>query len=192
MIGRNDINSMKMLSDEQLYDFLGGNRKSARLAFDELYNRFSTKIFTYCNRILFDSELAEDIFQETFLRFLESAKKERNMTNVSAFIFRIARNLCINEKARKHHSFLSFEELIYPVSDQSYETKERVDLLETALQALPQKYREVLVLKEFLGMSYQEIAEVLDSTLPSIRIRIYRAKQKLRDILAPYIEENEE
>lgn len=192
MTGRKDINSIKMLSDEQLYDFLSGNKKSAKMAFDELYNRFSTKIFTYCNRILFDRELAEDVFQETFLRFLESAKKERDMTNVSAFIFRIARNLCINEKARKHHGFLSFEELIYPVSDQSYETKERVDLLETALQTLPQKYREVIVLKEFLGMSYQDIAEVLDSTLPSIRIRIYRAKQKLRDLLAPYIEERNE
>ena len=187
-----DKRKIKNLSDEELYNLFYEDKSRAKLAFEELYNRYSTKIYTYCNRILFDSELAEDVFQETFMKFFESANKDRDMTNVSAFLFKIARNLCINEKQRKHHSFLTFEELIYPVQEKSYESQEKKELLETALDALPKKYREVLVLKEFLGLSYKEIAEVLETTLPSVRIRIYRAKQKIRELLAPYIDDYQE
>ncbi len=161
----------------------------ARQAFEEIYSRYSTKIFTYCNRILFDKELAEDVFQETFLRFYETAEKNREMSNVSAFLFKIARNLCINEKQRKHHSFITFEELIYPTKDQNFERKEKEELMQMALDALPKKFREVLVLKEYLGFSYKEISEILETTLPSVRIRIYRAKQRIREILTPYLED---
>jgi RNA polymerase sigma-70 factor (ECF subfamily) len=136
--------------------------------------------------------LADDVFQETFIRFYESAKSDREMTNVSAFIFRIARNLCLNEKQRKHNSFLTFEELIFKTSDSSYENKEKMALLESALEMLPDKYREVFVLREFLGLSYSEIAMTIESTLPTVRIRIYRAKQKIREILKPYIDDMKE
>lgn len=190
------LEKMKNMSDEEVYDCLCGNKDLAAKAFDELYSRYATKIYTYCSRILLDPELADDVFQETFLRFYESADSKREMTNLGAFLFKIARNLCINEKQRKHHSFLSFEELIYPVRDKGYEKKERVDLLEMALEMLPKRYREVLVLKEFLGMTYKEISDVLGMTLPSVRIKIYRAKQKIREILSPYMndyqEDNEE
>lgn len=183
---------LKNKTDEELYYMLYEDKSKARAAFDELYARFSTKIYTYCKRILLIDELAEDVFQETFLKFYESANVDREMTNVSAFIFRIARNLCINEKQKKHHSFIDIEELTLPVENDSPDIKERAQLVDTALEALPEKFREVLVLKEFLGFSYQEIAELLGSTLPTVRINIYRAKQKIRELLAPYMEDYQE
>ncbi len=180
---------VKLLSDEDVFYLLYEDKETARIAFEELYSRFATKIYTYCKRILQSDELAEDIFQETFLRFYESSKTDRVMTNVSAFIFRIARNLCLNEKQRKYHSFGEFEELTYIKYSDDLDNKEKMNLLDKALYLLPDKYREALVLKEFLGFSYHEIAELLNSTLPAVRINIFRAKQKLREILAPYIED---
>lgn len=180
---------LKSISDEDLFYLLYEDKETARLAFEELYSRFAPKIYTYCKRILQSDELAEDIFQETFLRFYESSKTERVMTNVSAYIFRIARNLCLNEKQRKYHSFGQFEELNYITENDFQERKDKINLVDSAIKLLPDKYREVLVLKEFLGFSYNEIADLLNTTLPSVRINIFRAKQKLREILAPYIED---
>ncbi|MDQ1265825.1 MAG: hypothetical protein QG635_977, partial [Bacteroidota bacterium] len=88
-------------SDEELYLELYGDKDSARKAFEEIYQRYSSKVYTFCSRVMGDTELADDIFQETFINFYESALVEREMKNVSAYIFKIARNLCINEKQKK-------------------------------------------------------------------------------------------
>jgi RNA polymerase sigma-70 factor (ECF subfamily) len=181
--------ALKSYSDEELYYLLLKDKKTAAVAFDELYSRLSTKLFTYCKRVMMDDALAEDIFQETFLKFYESTNAERNMTNVSAFIFRIARNLCINEKQKKYHSFVELEETSAITDADSYEAREKSVIVENALASLPDKFREVLVLKEYLGFSYQEIADLMSITLPSVRIQIYRAKQKMRELLQPYMED---
>jgi RNA polymerase sigma-70 factor (ECF subfamily) len=133
--------------------------------------------------------MAEDIFQETFTRFYESAKTKREMTNVSGYLLKIARNLCLNEKTKKYNDSVSLENLQLPHYDLSYDNKQLNEILQTALDAIPKKYREVLVLREFLDMSYKDIAEALETTMPIVRIRIYRAKSKLRELLTPYFEE---
>ena len=133
--------------------------------------------------------MAEDVFQETFTRFYESAKKDREMTNVSGYLLKIARNLCLNEKAKKYNDKVSLDDLQLPHYDATYGDKQLNELLQIALDAIPKKYREVIVLREFLDMSYKEIAEALDTTMPIVRIRIYRAKGKIRELLTPYFEE---
>lgn len=187
------LKAKKIMSvpDEELYQLLSSDKKKATMAFDELYRRYSAKLFTYCCKILMDEAKAQDIFQEAFLRFYESAKKDRNMTNVSAFLFKIARNLSLNEKQKKHNSFISYEDIQHSTFDKSYESKEQVELLEMALDNLEEKYKEAFVLREYLGMSYQEIGEMLELSLSTVRIRIYRAKNKIREFLAPYIEDLE-
>ena len=87
---------------------------------------------------------------------------------------------------------MEFEEFSYQSHSENPDLKERAELLEMAIESLPEKYREVIVLKEFLGFSYQEIADLLGVTLPSVRINIYRAKQKIKEILTPYLEDYHE
>lgn len=181
----------KNMTDEQLYFMLHDEGKVARIAFDELYQRYSNKVYTYCRRILNNSPSADDIFQETFTRLYESRKTEENMKNVGGYLIRIARNLCLNERDRKDFHRLSIEDFQFPVYDKSFEKKELNEILDAALDALPEHYREVLILKEFLDMSYTEIVEALNSTLPVVRIRIYRAKIRLRELLAPYFNDYE-
>lgn len=175
------------ISDEELYGMLSSDRNEARKGFDELYKRYSSKVFTYCKKVMGDTELAEDIFQETFTKFFESASKTKIMTNVSGYLIKIARNLCLNEKSRRQNKTVPIDERDFKYYENTLENKEMSRILDEALKQLPDQYREVLILKEFMDLSYNEIAAVLDTTLPVIRIRIYRAKNKLREIMYPYI-----
>ncbi|MFW5701409.1 MAG: RNA polymerase sigma factor [Bacteroidota bacterium] len=177
------------MTDELLFAEIQANGKNASAAFEELYDRYAAKLYTYCLKALGNEELARDIFQEVFAKIHESTKDDREMTNFSGFIIRITRNLCINEKRRKVHSMISLEDFHMPAYEESSDQQEMKELLEMALESLPEEYREVIILKEFLDLSYKEIAEILDENLPVVRIRIYRAKNKIRDILSPYLDE---
>lgn len=178
------------MTDEELYYLLESDNKALALeGFNELYSRYSSKIYVYCLKVLSNEDLAQDIFQETFTRFYESANTKRVMTNVGGYLIRIARNLCINEKIKKYNNKVPLEDIHLPYYDNTYDKKQTSELLHTAIDTLPHKFREVIVLKEFMDLSYKEIAEVLEVSLSVVRIRIYRAKNKLREILTPYIEE---
>lgn len=179
----------KDISDAELYYMLKGSKSESKKAFEELYRRHSSNVYTYCRKVLNNDPMAEDIFQETFTRFYENADKKRVMTNVSGYLIKIARNLCLNEKAKKYNDKVSLDDLQLPFYDISYGNKQLNELLQTALDALPKKYREVIVLREYLDMSYKEIADAIGTTMPVVRIRIYRAKGKIRELLAPYFEE---
>jgi RNA polymerase sigma-70 factor (ECF subfamily) len=84
---------------------------------------------------------------------------------------------------------VEFEDYQYLVPPKSAETSEFLQLITTALDMIPDDYREVFILREYEGLSYAEIAEVVDSSLSNVKVRIFRAKQKIRDILTPYIRE---
>jgi len=177
-------------SDSELYSMLSGKRDVAEKAFTELFNRHSPRVFSYCRRFLGDREEALDVFQETFIRFHQSADKNKEMTNVPGFIITIARNLCMNAK-RKERPNISFEE--YMISDEdespSNDNEELLELIKKGLDLLPDDYREIFVLREYNGLSYNEIAELQNTSLNNVKVRIHRAKQKLKEILQPYLKE---
>jgi len=175
------------MSDIELYAELKLEKPSSEKAFAELYARYSPRIFAYCRRILGDYDRAQDAFQETFVKFFNSAQQEREMTNVPAYLLRIARNLCLNMQ-RSNKGQISLEEYHLPSSyDMSHDKKELLSLITQAMETLPLDYKEAFILREYEGLSYQEIADMTESSLSTVKIRIYRAKQKIRDILAPYI-----
>ncbi len=100
--------AMQQYSDEDLFTLLGSDDEQSRRAFELLYNRHSSRVYTYCRRMLNNSALAEDIFQEAFIRLYNAARSHRGtMTNTGAYLLRIARNLCLNEKQKKYNSTLS-------------------------------------------------------------------------------------
>lgn len=175
------------MSDIELYAALKLEKPSSEKAFAELYARYSPRIFAYCRRILGDYDRAQDAFQETFVKFFNSAQQEREMTNVPAYLLRIARNLCLNMQ-RSNKGQISLEEYHLPLSyDISHDKMELLSLITQAMEMLPLDYKEAFILREYEGLSYQEIADMTESSLSTVKIRIYRAKQKIRDILAPYI-----
>lgn len=178
------------LADEDLFSKLSEKDKSeSEKAFLELYNRYASKVYSYCNRILDSKEDARDVFQETFIRFYESAKVERTMTNVPGFLLRIARNLCFNFKRTRHRNVAIEDYMHFEEYSKSHEKDELLELIKVALTGLSDDLREAFVLREYEGMSYAEISDFLGISVASVKIRIYRAKQKIREFLAPYIAE---
>ncbi len=176
-------------SDGELHGMLRSSRSDAHAVFMELYARHSPRVYTYCRRMMGETMAAEDMFQETFVRFYNSLLSERELTNAPAFLLRIARNLCLNERRRKANTTVALEDFHLPNSHQQHDSAELTRLVEMAIEMLPEHYREALVMKEYLGLTYNQIAEVTDTTMPIVRVRIFRAKQKLRGILAPYFED---
>lgn len=174
-------------TDAELCEMLRSDRAAKERAFTELYGRHSSRIWLYCRKVMGDAESASDMFQATFLRFLQSMEVEREMTNVPGFLLRIARNLCLNAREKMRPIPLPPNELRIPVEDDSLEAKELARLITTALDLLPEDQREAFVLQIYNGLSYKEIAEVIDRPVSTVRNRVVRAKQKIREILAPYL-----
>lgn len=184
------LNNLENMDDDELFYSIKKGGKKADLAFSALYKRYSPRIYAYCLRFLNDRNKAQDIFQDTFVKFYNSAKQERVMTNVPAFLLRIARNLCVNEKKSERKS-ISLDELGELTSNYSdnYDNNELLELIKSALEMLSDEYKDVFILREYEGLSYNEIAEMTNESLSNVKVRIHRAKQKIKEILAPYLEE---
>ncbi len=179
---------LEQLGDTELFALLNSDKKTAGKAFEEIYARYGQRVYAYCRRVLSTKEEAEDMFQETFINFYNSRKDEKNMTNLSAYLVKIARNLCLNYR-RFEKKKLHFEDMAEISQENRYDRDELLNLIKMALELLPEEYREMFVLREYNGMSYTEIAEVTDTSVQLVKTRLHRAKEKIRQILAPYLAE---
>jgi len=176
--------------DASLFAMMRPGMAKREDAFAELYSRYSSRVYAYCMRFLSNQQEAQDIFQEAFVKFYQSAEQDREMTNVPAFLLRIARNLCVNS-VRAARPTTSFEEYMGGFDSYNSDKDELLGLIKGALELLPEDYREVFVLREYDGMSYQDIADITDTNINNIKVKIYRSKQKIRDILQPYLKDLE-
>jgi RNA polymerase sigma-70 factor (ECF subfamily) len=173
-------------SDEQLYSLLGS--VDAHEAFRIMYLRHASHVYAYCARMLGDGDEAQDAFQETFIRLYRTATGRSTEMRVVPFLFTIARNQCISSiRARK--ATVSPEHCLMEVDARSYEDRERIELMRAAIDALPLAYREPLLLREYNGLSYADIAGILALPVSTVKIRIFRAKEKLHTRLAPIFED---
>lgn len=176
-------------SDTELYNLLSKNAKESELAFLEIYRRYSGRIYAYCKRFLGNKEDAMDVFQDTFVRFYHSSKEIRQMTNLPAFLLRIAKNLCLNHLRQKRQS-LEVEDYMSSINiENQNDNNEILQIIHNAINQLPEDFREIFILREYQGMSYNEIAQHLNISLSLVKVRLFRAKEKLREILAPIISE---
>ena len=183
------MKKMTAYSDEELIALLDDDKGIAERAFQELYNRYSSMVHAYCMRVLNDQELAEDFFQDTFIKFFQHVKSNHEATNVPGFLITIARNLLLNYKRDKRTmvSLDGFE--VRAEKNQNYENKELLELITYAMELLDFEYREAFVLREYDGLPYTEIAEITGTTLTNAKSRVFRAKQKIKEVLQPYLQE---
>ena len=173
-------------NDEELFDLMSQGEKDA---FGEIYARYRGRIYAYILRMIGERDRADDIFQETFTRIYRHCfGTKREISRCSSYIFTTARNRCLNA-IRDRKTTTEIEDFHQIVFQPSYENAELAELVKTSLELLPDHYREVFILREYDGLSYQEIAEITGQTLASVKIHIFRAKKKLREILSPFLEE---
>ena len=165
-----------------------GNRE-ARTAYTKIYLRYRERVYAYALRLLSNAQDAEDLFQEVFYRVYARAESFTEEKSLSGWIFTIAHNLCLN-KVRDRKPQEALDDLILPAQPAAGIGEDWQEVIARAMAALPIEYREVIILREYEGLSYTEMTEVLHTTIPSLKSRLYRAKGRLRDLLAPYYKEN--
>lgn len=161
-------------------------------AFVTLYNRYKTPVYAFCAKMLLDRAAAEDALQETFVRVYEHRDRLSRGGAFRSWLFTIARNHCLNVLRKGKWSEPMPEHLDPPAPDASTPfdellRSERVALVTTYLGELSPEYREVLVLREYQNLSYDEIAAVTRSTVSAVKSRLFKARRKLAGYLQPWL-----
>lgn len=173
------------------YALLQRMARGEQSALEELIRRHERRLYRLAYRLLKDPLETEDALQEVFLKAYEFADRFKPISAVKAWLNRITANHCLNRlRQRVPLDSLDDDQGFIPVASSEatpLEALEEADLarrLEALLEALPEKQRRALVLKRFGDLSYQEIAEVMETTPGAVDGLIKRARQFLRQALA--------
>ncbi|MCB2205947.1 RNA polymerase sigma factor [bacterium] len=178
-------------SDVELFRMIREDNRSREAAFRELYSRLSGNVYAYCRCLAWRRDESDDLFQEAFTRLYESALAGRDITNVAGYVIKIARNLFLNMQ-RDRKPTVTIEHDTLSMSDVPHERTEMLELIHMAMELLTDDYREAFFLREFADLPYEDIASIMNLTNVNVRIRVTRAREKIRTILQPYIAEYEE
>ena len=181
-----------MYTDKQLVEqVLGGNTA----AFEELMKRYQQPVFTIIYRMIGKYQDSEDIAQDVFLTVYQKLYQFDQTKNFSPWLYRIAVNTCITAMRKKKkvvnislHE--DFSEQIEPNYDYSkfdpqtiLEQKELREVIKSSIEKLPENYKIVIVLRYDMGLTNQEIADILHITKDNVEVKIHRARKALRKII---------
>ena len=160
-------------------------------AFVTLYNRYKAPVYAFCAKMLLDRVAAEDVLQETFVRVYENRERLTRPGSFKAWLFTIARNQCLNQLRRRERQAPLPDYPIPAHGETPFSNlmkSEQVDLVNAYLGRLSPEYREVIVLREYQNLSYEEIAAVTRNTVSSVKSRLFKARRKLGTLLRPLLE----
>lgn len=180
-------------SDEILVSlFQAGDQQVFRV----LVERYQERVRNLLYAIFHERETADDLAQEVFIKAFEALGRFRFESSFYTWLYRIAVNRGRDElRKRKVRRFFSFQSLDESESD----VREKItvhpgdteiqELVASGLKALPEKFRVPIILKDIDGLSYEEIAEVLQCEIGTVKSRLSRGRSMLRNILKPLLEE---
>ncbi len=172
-----DVPSTDTLTDAELVAAVHAGENGA---FGVLYERYRHRIHAFCRRMVRDNALAEDIAQDTFVKARMSLASLHAAASVRTWLFRIARNEALMKlRASSPLPSADDEPLDTSTPLDVLITMERQDAVRRLLDMLRPQYREVLVLREYEEMSYEEIAAVTATSVPSVKSRIFKARKAL-------------
>ena len=162
-------------------------------ALEELMERHQTLVAGTVARMLGSNSDVEDIAQQVFIRVWKSASRYQPTAKFTTWLFRITRNLVFNELRRKRHFAEHMEEIPEPVErvekepDRVLLEDELQKAIQDAINQLPESQRMAIILRRYEEMSYEDIAKVMESTVPAIKSILFRARAELRERLAKYL-----
>lgn len=154
-------------------------------AFGELVSRYERPLFNVALRMLRDREEARDAVQTAFVKAWQHLDQFDRRRRFFSWVYRIAMNESLNRATRRKKADALDEQLVDRGSTpaESAERNEQSVLIERAVAQLSESYREVIVLRHWLDMSYDEIAEALHVPAKTVKSRLYSARARLGEIL---------
>jgi RNA polymerase sigma-70 factor (ECF subfamily) len=172
---------MNLRSDEELVrEFIEGRKN----AFETLFRRYERKVYNLALKMLKDPDFAYDIVQEVFFKLLKHLPRFKSRSSFSTWLYSITMNACRDalKKAKRWQTSSLDECWLLPANPTQFEpakisqAKEVQRVLIEAIGTLPHHLREVILLRDIEGLSYSEIAQVLNIPLGTVRSRLARAR----------------
>ena len=191
-VGRSDEDA----EDIRLMQLVSGGDTSA---FEKLIERHQSLVAGTVARMLGSNSDVEDIAQQVFIRVWKSARRYVPRAKFTTWLLKITRNLVFNELRRsKRHSFIPLQsdpgaeefplkDEKNPPPDASLLETELQQAIEDAIMQLPESQRMALILRRYEQLSYEEIAEILDLSVPAVKSVLFRARTELRSRLSRYL-----
>jgi len=177
--------------EETVRRFLDGDEE----AFSQIVRTWEKKIFSLAWRMLGNREDAQDVVQETFLSVFRSIRKLREPARFPIWLYRIALNHCRLQRRSRPHD-LSCEQMVEQVGDEdpfpvdfpattraAGEAVETIDIIRKALAGLSEDHRAAIILKEYVGLSLDEVADVMGCPLSTAKSRLYHGLQNVQQNL---------
>lgn len=192
-------NNRPLLPDEEI---LPGLQAGEQAAFEAFVRRFCDPMYYIAQRILRNEEDTRDVMQDAFLRAFRAIHQFEGRSQLSTWLRRIVINAALKKlKANQRHSSQSIDELLPQFGADEHHTREFTLLESTVeelvnrreirllvhrrIQELPEIYRMVVLLRDIEGLSTEETAEILETSVMVIKTRLHRARQALRTLLEP-------
>ncbi len=171
-----------------------------RLLVEEAFETHARALLSFLNRLVRDVDEAETLAQECFVRLLSSDAEFASPEALRGWLYRVARNLCLDHFKKHRPQLLDPEESRRLEEESSTEQGpldevlgvERGELLQRALERLPEHYRITLVLRLVEGVDYSQLASIEEVTESALRTRVCKGLRLLREQLSYYLEEGED
>lgn len=180
------MDKMKTDRGEEILTLYKQNQEAA---FRLLVKEYSKPIYYHVRRMVYDHDDANDITQNVFIKIYQNLNKFKGDSKLYSWIYRIATNETItflNQKAKKNN--VSFEEVSYDLaqnleSDAFFEGDKAELKLQKAIAQLPEKQRLVFQMKYFEEMKYEEISEILDTSVGALKASYHHAVKKIEELI---------
>src|SRR4051794_14421019 len=173
---------LRLKSDEQL---IALTRKGQQAAFEVLVQRYQSRLLAFCRHMLGSTEDAEDVLQEVFTASFNAMLADERPINARPWLYRIARNRCLNHLPRPTHSGQDsmdiFESGGGTTTADTVHKREEFRQIVADVQELPETQRTALLLREIDALSYDDIATAMDTTVPSVKSLLVRARVSLAE-----------
>jgi RNA polymerase sigma factor (sigma-70 family) len=173
---------LRLQSDERL---IAMTRRGQHAAFEVLFSRYQSRLLAFCRHMLGSREDAEDVLQEVFTAAFNAVLADEREINVRPWLYRIARNRSLNHLRRA--SAIGVDSMDVHYADNGLSTGERVLRRESFRQLLgdvkqlPETQRTALLLREIDALSYEQIADAMETTVPSVKSLLVRARISLAE-----------
>ena len=187
----------KFVEEERLAALVRRFQHGERYAFEALHDQVTPLVTPIISRFVRNHADAQDVMQEVALQLCRSLPRFRGECRVATFIYRVTLNVCLNCKKRLARNPLTFTDLSSPDNDEAFDaripapprhaperaniSREREEMLHTLILGLDPKFRTVLILTDVCGMSQQEIADILQTPLNTVKTRQKRAREAMRN-----------
>ncbi|MCF6411489.1 RNA polymerase sigma factor [Pseudalkalibacillus salsuginis] len=151
--------------------------------FTEIYETYKKPIYTYLYRSTYNTHIAEELTHDTFIKAYKNLKHFRGESSLKTWLFTIARNTYLSYQGKSSTKYETINQVHenWKSTDEGVESMIERDSILTILLSLTEKERTFILLRDQHGMSYLEIAEILDEKVGSVRIGIHRARKKFKE-----------